>query len=140
MVAVLVAALLGLLALPALAANITGTLGDDHLIGTPDQDEISGLKGNDLIQARGSFDIVKGNSGEDELYAENGDDYVVGGYHQDNLYGQAGNDILIDDGDNLFVDELYCGEGNDTAYADPQDLVHSSCETVNPPYDPPIYP
>lgn len=140
LVAVSVAALLSMLALPAFAAVINGTLGDDVLIGTPESDDISGVKGNDIIEGRGAGDYkLNGNSGDDEVYGNNGEDYIVGGYNTDFLSGGPDNDILIDDGDNLFVDVLACGDGAaDTAYADPQDEVRSSCEIVNPPYDPPI--
>jgi serralysin len=50
--------------------TITGTSGDDLLIGTQDADEIYGLGGNDTIIGAGYFDKLYGGPGDDIYRAE----------------------------------------------------------------------
>ncbi|HEX2030793.1 MAG TPA: hypothetical protein VHL78_05255 [Actinomycetota bacterium] len=63
--------------------TITGTDGDDVLIGTPLADVICGLGGNDVLDGLG---------GDDELYGDSGDDELIGGSGADLLDGADGND------------------------------------------------
>lgn len=80
---------------------INGTPGNDNgidfpaLIGTPEDDFISGLGGNDLLD---------GAAGKDELIGGIGDDTLKGGKGDDTLDGQAGVNLL--DG----------GDGNDLLF------------------------
>ena len=81
--------------------TITGTAGDDKLIGTPGNDVICGLGGNDNIS---------GGGGDDVIYGDAGDDRVDGGAGADTLYGDDGAD-RVDGGDG--DDVLAGGPGAD---------------------------
>lgn len=99
--------------------EITGTPGDDHLVGTECADLIVGCGGNDTIDARGGSDIVygsgggdiiRGGGGHDLIYAGRGDDVVYGGAGDDTIHGEEGDDQLHgEDGD----DVIHGGAGDD---------------------------
>jgi RTX calcium-binding nonapeptide repeat (4 copies) len=60
--------------------------------------------------------------------AGNGRDRVFGGRGRDQLYGGGGNDTMnAQDG---YKDNVNCGLGTDTAYADRRDRVNEDCENV----------
>ncbi|MEI6056438.1 MAG: calcium-binding protein, partial [Lentisphaerota bacterium] len=88
-----------------------GTKDDDHLTGTALNDDIFSLDGNDEILAGSGDDtifsgkgddIVKGEVGNDTIFAGDGNDQLYGGKNDDTLYGGKGDDYLEG------------GEGNDT--------------------------
>jgi hypothetical protein len=132
----------------ALAAVREGTSGDDILEGTDQVDTLYGYGGNDQLYGYGSGDVlwggpgsdrarggnnndtIHGEDGNDNLYGDSGNDELRGEDGSDSLTGNAGDDRLYDTGDDD-VDEFYCGDGNDTVYAKPNDFASSSCETVN---------
>jgi Ca2+-binding RTX toxin-like protein len=85
---------------PTLAARectITGTSGDDFLVGTPDADVICGLRGADALSGKGSSDRLFGGRGRDVLIADRGSDHLFGGSGDDpcleGLDGE-GNDVI----------------------------------------------
>ena len=84
------------------ACDITGTAGNDILVGTAADEVICGLGGNDVIRGGGGDDVLKGAGGNDTIYGGNGSDTINGGLGNDQLYGQSGPDTLIG------------GKGNDT--------------------------
>src|SRR5215475_5872737 len=65
--------------------TITGTNGNDILLGDINDNEIFGLAGNDQIN---------GDYGNDVLHGGDGNDFVVGGHGDDLLDGGAGVDLL----------------------------------------------
>ncbi len=65
--------------------NLTGTVGDDVLIGTSANSTLSGGDGND---------VLAGNSGNDSLTGGNGNDILIGGAGSDNMTGSAGSDTF----------------------------------------------
>lgn len=67
-------------------ANITGTIGDDVLIGTAAIDTIDGLDGND---------VLSGLAGNDSLNGGDGDDSLKGGAGADSQQGGNGNDLFL---------------------------------------------
>ena len=73
-------------------AGVTGTTGNDSLVGTDGNDEIRGYAGND---------IISGGGGDDIIYGDAGNDFIDGGY---------GNDIIFDNGG---INELSGGYGAD---------------------------
>src|SRR5437867_8120072 len=85
----------------AWADQITGTDGNDNLVGTVKADTIDGLDGDDSIDSKGGKDQVNGNRGNDEL---------PGGKSRDLIKGGPGNDKLFGEGSN---DKLYGGSGDD---------------------------
>ena len=94
--------------------NITGTPGDDYLIGKDDNQV------KDAIFGGGGADTLKGLDGDDFLFGGTGKDSLYGGGGSDWLEGNSGNDILIghtnDEGqyDYYEVDTLIGGSGADT--------------------------
>lgn len=133
-------ALLVSLVLPAsaLAANITGTNGNDVLFGTSDNDTISGSGGNDLIYGARSDDTILGGPGNDALLGgpgadslsgDDGTDVLVGGLGADILDGGASNDYIFASGD-ATRDTIICGPGDDSVWYGPTDTLPTdgSCE------------
>lgn len=112
--------LAAVVALPALALNITGTRGNDTLRGTAKADKINGKAGNDRI-----FGVA-------------GNDTLIGGAGRDHVDGGPGNDrLVIRDG---VRDTAACGTGRDTVTADTADTVGANCENIlrpTPPTPPP---
>ncbi|WP_321532213.1 calcium-binding protein [uncultured Desulfuromonas sp.] len=111
-----------------LAKVVTGTVGDDVLVGTDFADTILGMAGDDILNGLSGDDHVDGGLGNDELYGgagndtldgNEGDDLLEGGDGSDELYGGTGYDILEgNEGDDLLEggdgsDELYGGTGYD---------------------------
>ncbi|TRU30603.1 MAG: hypothetical protein EWV78_22725, partial [Microcystis aeruginosa Ma_MB_F_20061100_S20D] len=81
---------------------ITGTPGDDMLIGDAGNNNYSGGLGDDYIDGASGDDRIDGGFGNDALY---------GGLGRDTLIGSGGNDYIVDyDG----VNRIDPGEGNDT--------------------------
>jgi Ca2+-binding RTX toxin-like protein len=78
---------------------ITGTGGNDRIIGSEDDDIVFGLAGNDQIESRGGDDIVFGGRGNDRIQGGLGDDILIGGPGNDVLEGGAGLDVAIFAGD-----------------------------------------
>ncbi len=86
---------------------LTGTNGDDILVGGADADTLLGLNGDDALQ---------GGDGDDLLVGGNGDDTLSGGNGADTLQGERGDDLLIGGAGS---DTLDGGSGSDTvSYAD----------------------
>lgn len=56
------------MALPASAATVDGTAGDDVLVGTHQGDRIHGFGGYDMIEARLGADRVSGGPGDDVIH------------------------------------------------------------------------
>ncbi|QSR27184.1 hypothetical protein CFH99_16310 [Nocardioides aromaticivorans] len=78
----------------ALPCTISGTSGNDVLVGTPRADVICGLGGNDRISGRGGNDVLRGGPGNDVLDGGDGADRLYGGTGADRMSGGAGNDWL----------------------------------------------
>lgn len=86
---------------------LTGTNGDDILVGGPDADTLLGLKGDDTLQGGDGDDLLVGGNGDDTLFGQGGDDTLQGENGDDLLIGGAGRNVI--DG----------GAGDDTvSYAD----------------------
>ncbi len=120
--------------------SITGTEGDDMLVGTACTDDIQGRGGNDIIDGRAGDDLIDGGAGDDHIVggAGNdilrggdgndiilggaGDDQISGGAGDDRLFGDDGNDIVFgDEGD----DQLHGGNGSDALFGGAgNDLIH----------------
>src|SRR3954464_7389906 len=75
-------------------ANITGTTGNDTIVGSADADVIDGSSGNDNIQAGDGMDTVYGNTGNDTVSGNGGTDWVEGDAGNDEVRGGAGQDSI----------------------------------------------
>lgn len=147
------AATLVLFGAPALAQNLPGTPGPDHLVGTGSADQIHGGKGADVLEGRGGRDLLDGGAGPDVLVGGTGGDFFRGGRGADVVRGGPGNDqletiqgkdvihmgrgddslsFLTDDGVRAFID---CGSGHDVVNylgaIDTADVISKNCDEVN---------
>ena len=91
--------------------DLTGTTGDDLLLGTDCADRIEGRGGDDLIDARGGSDVIVTAAGNDHIVGGAGHDRIDAGGGDDIVFGGAGNDVIHGGAGN---DSLHGGDGNDT--------------------------
>jgi len=112
--------------------KIAGGVGNDTLAGGAGKDVLDGGLGNDRLNGNGGNDRLFGAAGADRLYGYAGNDLLDGGSSSDRLDGGAGSDILYGQSgaDRFFtrdaeLDSLIGASGNDTADADPTDLLSS---------------
>lgn len=86
------------------ADNLTGTPGNDLIMGLEGADKIEGNGGDDCILGGDGADKINGNSGSDAIFGEGGadsingnddDDFIDGGDGADTINGNNGNDTLI---------------------------------------------
>ncbi|MBM1634960.1 Hint domain-containing protein [Sulfitobacter mediterraneus] len=102
------------------AGKIYGGGGDDELVGSSNNEEISGGTGADVVFGGGGADTIHGGSGSDFIEGGDGDDVLYTGTGDDTLVGGEGNDILNNSsGDDSLVggvgdDKLVASAGDDT--------------------------
>ena len=115
--------------------------------GTGHADVLNGTSRGDVIDARDGADVVRGLGGDDSLFGGSGGDRLDGGAGNDSMLGGSGSDTLIggrghDDldggsGRDVFFtrdgarDQVFCGSGDDSVYADARDVVAFNCEHVH---------
>lgn len=92
------------------ACTITGTRGNDLLVGTPGRDVICGGPGNDRIYGQGGNDVLRGGPGNDRIYGRGGNDVIRGGSGNDIISGDAGADRILGGPGS---DRIDGGAGND---------------------------
>lgn len=94
-------------------------------------EDVFGGPGADLIRGSGLPNRLRGGDGADNLDGASGTDALEGG---------DGNDLLTS-GDAGVIDDVLCGAGADSVYADATDTVAADCEAVQrasaPPGPPP---
>ena len=102
------------------ADKINGNGGDDCILGGIGADTLNGNGGNDVIFGEAGADSMNGNDGNDllvggngadTLRGENGQDHLIGGESADTLDGGNDNDLL--EGGSA-ADSMRGGNGNDT--------------------------
>jgi Ca2+-binding RTX toxin-like protein len=75
----------------------------DKIVGTPQDDFLSGTSGSDKIKGLGGDDIIDGEEGDDSLYGGNGDDVIFGDAGADRFDCGRGTDAIVtfdpDEGD-----------------------------------------
>ena len=98
--------------------GISGTSGDDLLIGTLCGDDIQGGSGHDRIDARDGDDVVSGDAGNDHIVVGAGADTVFAGLGNDIVFGGDGNDWISGGGGD---DRLFGDAGDDTLFGDEGD-------------------
>ena len=93
-------------------ATLTGTDGDDDILGSPFDDTIIALAGDDKVVTLEGDDTVDAGPGDDDVSGSDGNDTLFGGEGVDTLAGNAGDDrIEGGPGD----DRIAGGTGSDTA-------------------------
>ena len=116
------------LASVAYAKIISGTPGNDYLLGTIKNDLIRGREGDDYIRGLAGVDLLRGGAGEDVVRGSGGNDEIYPGEGPDIVLAGAGNDkIYARDAGSL--DTIDCGGGFDkveTVHRD--DRTQDNCE------------
>lgn len=109
-----------------------------HCVGTERADTVQGATGNDVLVGRRGNDTLIGDregtpAGNDVLRGGAGKDLLFDGsliVDTDTVSGGKGDDrIDVQEEDNT-VDEVDCGPGRDTVFADPSDQL-TNCEIVD---------
>ena len=95
---------------PTGGKTITGTPGNDRLVGTPFDDVINCGSGNDRVLGNGGDDVIDCGSGHDRVDGGSGRDRIIGGLGIDVLKGGRHNDRISAGSSN---DRLWGGSGND---------------------------
>jgi hypothetical protein len=90
--------------------DVRGGRGSDVLVGNGAGNELFGGRGNDRLTGKGSSDVLDAGAGDDRIDAREGAGATA---------AQAG-----------AVDHVICGDGEDTALVDPEDVVDPDCEHV----------
>lgn len=75
--------------------DLVGTAEQDFISGTEAEDNIDGLAGDDLIFGGDGEDRLEGWSGKDSLFGDRGDDIIDGGEDDDLIFGGDGDDLLF---------------------------------------------
>lgn len=78
-----------------LPTPIIGTSKAETLTGTPGNDLIMGLEGADRINGNNGDDCILGGSGADSINGNNGSDAIFGEQHADTIHGNNGNDLIV---------------------------------------------
>lgn len=120
---------------PSLAAGLT--IGGDQI---QNMDGVNWVQGSNFDDTF-TFDPGAGYNGGGftVVYAGGGNDHVTGGYYTGSMFGEAGDDVL-DGRNDLYLNRIDGGDGNDTLYAGSglsviadggagDDLIYSGVET-----------
>lgn len=88
------------------AGTLLEVAGDADILGTNENNALTGNSGNNTLQGQGGNDSIFGNGGSDNLLGGEGNDSLDGGDGSDTLDGGSGSDTLTggDGGDTYFVD------------------------------------
>ena len=104
--------------------QILGTFEDDIITGTQFADLIFAFGGNDIISGGQGNDCIIGGGGDDFIFGNAGSDHLVGGEGNDILKGNSGEDKLTG---GLGFDVLDGGDDFDVSYDSVSDIV-IACE------------
>jgi len=104
--------------------QILGTFEDDIITGTQFADLIFAFGGNDIISGGQGNDCIIGGGGDDFIFGNAGSDHLVGGEGNDILKGNSGEDKLTG---GLGFDIIDGGDDFDVSYDSVSDIV-IACE------------
>ncbi len=112
----------------AYAKIVSGTPGNDYLLGTIKKDVIRGRGGDDYIRGLAGGDLLSGGAGDDVVRGGGGNDKIYPGEGPDIVLAGAGNDMIYAR-DTGSLDTIDCGGGFDkveTIHRD--DRTQDNCE------------
>lgn len=118
------------------APTLAGTVANDRIFGTPNDDSIWGFAGKHQIYPRGGDDYVFGGGSPDtirDVYGWRDKDHIIPGSGHDRVHAGGGPDFIeADDGTR---DDIECGDGVDRAYLDvrPHEVADDwgNCDFIN---------
>ncbi len=105
-----------------------------NIVGTPDDEELSGGRGRDVFLGMGGDDEFQGSIGTDRACGGPGNDLLIAGPGKDRFSAEAGNDVVKGEaGDDIVWggagrDRLVGGPGHDSCEADVRDRASRGCE------------
>ncbi len=76
-------------------SSITGSEGNDELIGESGDQTIMGLGGPDSIEGRSGNDTIDGGAGDDTINGDSGGDTITGGAGDDTIDGGSSSDTAV---------------------------------------------
>ncbi len=79
---------------PEAPRKVTGSAGNDRMIGGDEDEIMAAGRGADIVRGRGGDDHIRGQAGDDRLVGGAGDDTLKGGGGVDRLIGNGGEDQL----------------------------------------------
>jgi hypothetical protein len=109
-----------------------------NIVGTPDEDELSGGRGRDVFLGMAGSDEFQGSIGRDRACGGPGDDLLIAGPGNDRFAGEAGDDRVKGEAgrDLLYAgpgrDQLVGGPGRDRCELDAADRDPRGCERLFP--------
>jgi Ca2+-binding RTX toxin-like protein len=109
----------------AYAKIVSGTPGNDYLLGTTKIDLIRGRGGDDYIRALAGDDLVLGGAGDDLVRGGGGNDRIYPGEGPDIVLAGAGNDKIYARDTNS-LDSIDCGGGFDKV-----ETIHGDDRTLD---------
>lgn len=116
---------------------LTGTRGDDRILGFGSGDVISEGYGDDLLRGGAGWDYIVGGFGDDAIYGDAGGDWLDGGAGNDLVRGGSGDDLVDGGTGNDIVtggggnDAVYGYMGSDALYGDAgNDLIYSAGDST----------
>ncbi len=99
----------------SLATLDTKKSGDiDAYMSSRAANEITGTDGNDMLMGDDNDNIIRGGDGNDTIFGRGGNDTLYGGDGIDMIHGNAGDDVIHG---GAGVDIIYAGDGDDTMYS-----------------------
>ena len=102
--------------------TISGTTGDDNLVGTTENDVICGDAGDDTIGGDSGDDVIYGGAGDDTIHGRGGADLIAGGSGNDRVSAGDGQDVVMGEAGNdtlsggARADQVNGGSGDDVSY------------------------
>jgi Ca2+-binding RTX toxin-like protein len=102
---------------------VSGTNGQDTLIGNAADNILDGSAGNDSLFGGDGRDELHGGIGNDTLDGGDGDDHLYGETGEDALFGGRGDDFFQDEAESREADHFDGGEGTDTIFYDTSALT-----------------
>jgi Ca2+-binding RTX toxin-like protein len=104
---------------------ITGTTGNDNLVGTANDDLMYGFGGNDSLKGNEGDDTLRGGDGNDTLIGNAGDDWLEGGLGADGYNGGNGWDTVAFGGSAIVLDLATPSNSTGDASGDTYDLIEA---------------
>ena len=103
-----------------------------NVIGSSAADQVDGSTNFEFIDGLAGIDTLNGAGGNDRLEGGSEGDFLDAGAGADRVFGEGGDDQLTTtDGDT--ENQIDCGEGTDTLFADAAEVgIAVGCESINP--------